>query len=99
MRISYHVARHDSGWAYNLDGVWSEPFPTHGAALDAARLAAGRQQVGGEDAKISFETADGRWHTELSSGGDRPEAEVVDDFPDAEIGVPQHRANAGHIRG
>lgn len=84
MRISYHVAPHDGGWAYKLDDVWSEPFPTHDAAFNAARQAALRQHVGGADATISYETEDGRWHTELASGGDRPDAQVVDDFPEAQ---------------
>ncbi|MBB3399118.1 hypothetical protein FHX09_005586 [Rhizobium sp. BK538] len=29
MSITYHVAEHDGAWAYGLDDVWSETFPTH----------------------------------------------------------------------
>lgn len=78
MHITYHVDAHDGGWAYRLDDVWSEKFPTHDQALDAAKHAAQRQQVGGQNAQISYETADGLWHQESVSGGDRPEVTVDD---------------------
>jgi hypothetical protein len=79
MSISYHVSEHDGAWAYRLGDVWSETFPTHEEALAAAQNAAGRQQLGGQDADITYQRADGSWTTERSNGGDRPEAEVVDD--------------------
>lgn len=78
-KITYHVAQHDEGFAYRLGDVWSESFADHDAALAAARSAAERQHLEGRDAEISFQLADGRWHTEHASGGDRPETEVVDD--------------------
>lgn len=79
MPITYHVAEHDGGYGYRLGEVWSETFPDHDAALAAAKAAAQRQQLGGEDAEISFQLADGRWQTESVDGGDRPATEVVDD--------------------
>lgn len=79
MPLTYHVAEHDGGYAYRVNDVWSEPFPDHHTALAAAKDAAQRQQVGGDDIEITFETADGQWRTELASGGDRPETRVVDD--------------------
>lgn len=79
MPLTYHVAEHDGGYAYRVNDVWSEPFPDHDAALAAAKAAAQRQQLGGDDTEITFETADGQWRTELASGGDRPETQVVDD--------------------
>jgi hypothetical protein len=27
--ITYEIVEHDGGWAYKVDGVFSEPFPTH----------------------------------------------------------------------
>lgn len=51
MQLTYHVHAHDGGWAYRLDDVWSETFPTHDKALGAAKQAARRQQVGGQDAR------------------------------------------------
>lgn len=74
MHLTYHVH-----WAYRLDDVWSETFPTHEKALQAAKQAARQQQIGGQDAQISYETEDGVWRTESVSGGDRPEVDVEDD--------------------
>lgn len=78
MNIAYHVASHDGGYAYRLDGVWSETFADHATALSAARQIARRQQVGGRDTRITYQTPDGQWHDEVSNGGDRPEVDVVD---------------------
>lgn len=78
MRLTYHVDRHDGGWAYRLNDVWSEPYPTHEAARAAAHAAARRQQVEGRDAEITFQSEDGTWHSEHVAGGDRPEADVID---------------------
>ncbi len=36
--VTYEIVQHDGGWAYRVDGVYSETFPTH----DAARFAASR---------------------------------------------------------
>ena len=79
MPLIYHVEEHDGGYAYRVKDVWSEPFPDHDTALAAAKAAAQRQQLGGEDTEITFETADGQWRTELASGGDRPETQVIDE--------------------
>ncbi len=75
-KIIYQVVEHDGGWAYRSDGVYSETFPNHDAARAAAKRAAREQRVSGEDAAISFEDADGRWHEELVAGDDRPDTEV-----------------------
>lgn len=79
MQLTYHVHVHDGGWAYRLGEVWSETFPTHDAALRAAKEAAQRQQLGGEDAQISYEAADGTCREESVSGSDRPAVHVEDD--------------------
>lgn len=79
MAVTYHVAEHDGGFGYRLGDVWSETFPDHDAALAAAKSAAARQQLGGEDAEISYQLSDGRWQKERADGGDRPATEVVDD--------------------
>jgi len=83
MPVTYHVAEHDGGFGYRLGDVWSETYPDHDTALAAAKSAAARQRLGGEDAEISFQLADGRWQTELADGGDRPVTEVVDDDQEA----------------
>jgi hypothetical protein len=76
--VTYKIVQHDGGWAYTVSGVFSEPFPTHAAALAAARRAAAEQRVPGRTEAIEYETADGRWHTETAAGGDRPETDVED---------------------
>ena len=78
MTITYHVVSHDDGWAYRLDDVFSETFPDHATALEAARLAAARHEQSGEDRFISYQAEAGRWHNEMAGGGDRPETEIED---------------------
>src|ERR1700744_4209910 len=74
----YKIVQHDGGWAYKVDGVFSEPFPSHAAALTAARRAAAEQRVPGRTEAIEYETADGKWHTETAAGDDRPETDIED---------------------
>jgi hypothetical protein len=76
--VTYQIVEHDGGWAYTVDGVFSEPFPTHAAALKAAKRAAQEQRVPGATHVIEYEDANGKWHTETASGSDRPETEVQD---------------------
>jgi hypothetical protein len=45
--VTYQIVRHDDGWAYTVNGVFSEPYPTHAEALAAARAAAAEQRVPG----------------------------------------------------
>ena len=40
-KITYEVVEHDGGWAYRMDGVFSETFPSHDMARKAAERAAG----------------------------------------------------------
>jgi Uncharacterized protein conserved in bacteria (DUF2188) len=76
--VIYKIVKHDEGWAYTVDGVFSEPYPTHAAALAAAQAAAAEQRVPGATTVIQYETADGKWHTETVRGSDRPMTEVKD---------------------
>ena len=77
--IHYEVVEHDGGWAYKVNGAYSETFRTHADAHDAAASAAAEQEVGGETEAILYQDAKGTWHEELASGGDRPHADVVDE--------------------
>ena len=77
--ITYKIVQHDGGWAYTVDGVFSETFASHTAALTAARHAAKEQRTPGRTEMIEYETADGKWHTETASGSDRPETDVEDE--------------------
>lgn len=76
-KIHYKVVAHDGGWAYTLNGVFSEPFSTKPAALAAAKKVAAEQHVPGDTTHIEYQDEAGTWHTELSEGDDRPDADVL----------------------
>ena len=75
-KVTYEIVEHDGGWAYRVDGVFSETFPTHDMARMAAERAAHEQVVPGDAAAISYEDKEGRWHDEFSRGDNRPETDV-----------------------
>ena len=77
-KIVYDIIEHDGGWAFKLGGTISETFPTHAAALAAAKLVAVEQQRPGEATGIEYEDEKGKWHGEVADGDDRPEVEVRD---------------------
>ncbi len=77
-KVTYVVVEHDGGWAYKLGAVFSEPYPSHDAAVRAAHRAAIEQERPGETAAISWEDERGQWHEEVASGDDRPQADVQD---------------------
>ena len=76
--VIYEIVQHDGGWAYKVNGVFSESFPTHAEALAAARVAAEEQESPGHTETIEYEDDKGKWHTETVSGRDRPHAVVKD---------------------
>ena len=39
--VTYKIVEHDGGWAYTVNGVFSEPFPNRAAALAAAQARGG----------------------------------------------------------
>ena len=43
-KLVYEVLQHDGGWAYRVDGAFSETFPSHSDALQAATIAASLHQ-------------------------------------------------------
>src|SRR5436190_18115585 len=73
--VIYEIVEHDGGWAYRVDGVYSEPFPSHDEARRAAERAAKEQVIRGDTTDISYEDKEGRWHDELAKGSDRPETD------------------------
>src|SRR5690606_40839525 len=77
--VTYEVVEHDGGWAYKVGDVFSETYPTHRDAHEAAASAARRQQLAGETDVIQYEDARGKWHTEVAAGGDRPRTDVEDE--------------------
>lgn len=74
--VIYKIVKHDGGWAYEVNGTFSEPFHTHDAARRAARLAAEEQAEPGDSAQILYEDEQGQWHRERSDGNDRPKPVV-----------------------
>lgn len=74
--VIYRIVEHDGGYAYKVGDVFSETFRTREAATRAATAAAAEQEVAGQTTGIQYEDADGNWHDEVASGGDRPETEV-----------------------
>jgi hypothetical protein len=76
--VTYEIVQHDGGWAYKVNGVFSESFPTHADALAAAKAAAAEQEVPGYTEAIEYEDDKGKWHAETASGRDRPHTFVKD---------------------
>jgi hypothetical protein len=76
--VTYEIVQHDGGWAYKVNGVFSEPYPTRAEALDAAQAAAAEQERPGDAETIEYEDDKGKWHSETVSGRDRPHAVVKD---------------------
>ena len=74
--VTYEIVEHDGGWAYRVDGAYSETFRTHDEARKAAHRAADEQRVGGQTRGIVYEDKDGQWHEEIADGGDRPDTDV-----------------------
>ncbi|MBP1852637.1 DUF2188 domain-containing protein [Rhizobium halophytocola] len=85
VKVTYEIVKHDGGWAYRSNGVYSESFGSHAEALEAARIVMLEQQVGDEPVEISYQDERGTWREEYSDGGDRPEVEIVD-LPDIAFG-------------
>jgi hypothetical protein len=76
--VTYEIVQHDDGWAYKVNGVFSEAFSTHAEALSAAQSAAAEQELPGDAETIEYEDDRGEWHSETVSGRDRPHAVVKD---------------------
>ena len=77
--ITYKVVRHEDGWAYTVNGAFSESFPGHAEALEAARRVRPPNSASpGQTEGIEYEDESGEWHRELARGDDRPETDVED---------------------
>lgn len=75
-RVVYEIVKHDGGWAYRVNGTYSESFRTHDLARHAAARAAREQTEPGTSTLITWEDSEGHWHKELAAGDDRPETDV-----------------------
>ena len=47
-KIVYRIVEHDEGWAYQVDGVFSETFPSHDAAPRGATRRRRTAHAGGD---------------------------------------------------
>ena len=72
----YKIVEHDGGWAYTSQGAFSETYPSHDAALAAARRAVAEQGVPDRTRAIEYQDETGRWQVEIASGDDRPTVDV-----------------------
>lgn len=75
-KVHYEIAEHDGGWAYKVGDVFSERYPTHDEAREAAQRAAAEQELPGATEDIEYQDEEGDWHEETSEGKDRPETDV-----------------------
>jgi hypothetical protein len=78
VHLTYEIVEHDGGWAYRVNGAYSEAFATHAEARNAAKVAAAEQMQPGHTEVIEYEDDNGRWHVETAPGGDRPETDIKD---------------------
>ena len=76
--LTYEIVEHDGGWAYRVNGAYSETFGSHDEARRAARTVAAEQMTPGHTEVIEYEDEQGRWHVETARGGDRPDTEIKD---------------------
>ena len=76
VKVTYRIVQHEDGWAYQVNGVFSETFPSHDAARQAAQRAAAEQHVPDETRTIEWEDEKGKWHEETARGDDRPDTDV-----------------------
>lgn len=79
--VTYRIVEHDGGWAYKVGDVFSETFPSHDAALEAANAAARAQELAGEPEPIEYQDETGKWRQEDANGQDRPHTDVEDTQP------------------
>lgn len=57
VKVTYHIVKHDGGWAYQVNGVFSETFPSDDMARAAAQRAAEEQRVPAKPGQSHGKTA------------------------------------------
>ncbi|MBF2715407.1 MULTISPECIES: DUF2188 domain-containing protein [Rhizobium/Agrobacterium group] len=80
VKVTYEIVPHDEGWAYRLNGAYSERFDTHDQALEAARIVMQEIAQADEPVRIVYQDESGKWRAEMSNGDDRPEVEILDHY-------------------
>ena len=74
--VTYKIVRHEDGWAYTVDEVFSESFATHAEALKAAQRA--RASSAHRADRTSSQRRAGQMARERALGSDRPDTDVED---------------------
>lgn len=75
-RFHYKIVQHDGGWAYTLDGAYSEAFTSRAEAMKAVKRVVAEQHAQGEPTVIEYQDDQGEWHTENSEGNDPTDVDV-----------------------
>ena len=75
-KVTYRIVSHNEGWAYEVDGSYSETFATRDQAIEAAKDAARSQRAPGDTEPVSYQDEHGRVHREIEPGRDRPDTQV-----------------------
>ena len=57
VKAHYEIVEHDGGWAYRMQGTYSETFPSKAAAEAAAIRAAAEQRVPANPKRSNMRTA------------------------------------------
>jgi hypothetical protein len=65
-KITYTVVKHDGGWAYEANGIYSAQFQTREAAPKAARLAATAHAAANKITPPSYEDENAQWQDDGS---------------------------------
>ena len=61
-KITYEIVEHDGGWAYRVDGVYSEPFPPTTRPAEPRSVRRKSRSFPETTTGISYEDKEGRWH-------------------------------------
>ncbi len=75
-KITYHIVEHDGGWAYQVNGVFSETFPSHDLAQGGGAARGSGAARAGRNPSHLVGRRRRQWHEELARGDDRPETDV-----------------------
>jgi hypothetical protein len=76
--VIYQIVRHEGGWAYKSDDVFSETFPSHEEAVKAAARVAEEQTRAGDTIEIEYQDKNLEWQIEYAGSHDRPTTKVVE---------------------
>ena len=77
-KVTYAIVEHDGGWAYKVDGTFSETYPATRRRIMPPCAPPRSSRFRASPPTISWEDERGRWHAEVSRGGDRPTTDVDD---------------------